>query len=75
MEIPKLIRFLLGSAGVIMTGFLLYCVWRLYAYFYLERKQSPPKVGPLPQAPPKKIYRAPRFLYDSGKHEFYVRQE
>ncbi|MCP5052036.1 MAG: hypothetical protein GY940_33010 [bacterium] len=75
MELPKLIRFILGSAGVIITGVLLYGLWRIYSYFYLERKEEPPQVNePVPQ-PPRESYNAPTFLYDSGTHEFYVQQK
>jgi len=74
MEFAKIIRFLVGSMGVLMIGYLLYQLWRLYAYFYLEVKEKAPpaKVAPMVS---KDTYKAPRFVYDAGKHEFFVRND
>lgn len=74
MEIPRLLRFFIGLSGVVITGFLLYCVWRIYDYLYGIKKPARRVVEPVP--PPKEDpYKAPNFFYDAGRNEFYVRQE
>jgi hypothetical protein len=71
MEIPKVLRFFIGLSGVMITGFLLYCIWRIYDYLYGERKPKPAPHEPPLEAP----YETPNYFYDSGRREFYVRQE
>lgn len=76
MGSPKLLRYIVGTIAVIVVGFLFYAMWRLYAYFYLERKikrEGTKRAEPPP--PPKETYRRPRVFYDKEKHEFYFRDE
>lgn len=74
MDLPRLVRTLIGLSAVGIVGILLYYLWRIYSYFYLhtEEKERPVKV----KAKPKKDrYKAPSFLYDPQSHEFYVQPE
>lgn len=74
MEIPRLFRFFIGLSGVFITGFLLYGVWRIYDYLYGKRKPER-QVMQSASLPKQSAYKAPKFFYDSGRHEFYVHHE
>ena len=73
MEITKIIRLVVGGAGILITTFLLYLVWRLYTYFYTDIE--PGQEMNQPAEPHKESYNAPRYVYNNLTHEFYVTGE
>lgn len=76
MDIPRIIRFLIGLVGAAITGTLLYSIWWLYGYFYLDRrKKTSSKLIELPEPPVEERYTPPNFVYDAQRGEFYVQQE
>ncbi len=79
MDIPRIVRLAIGLITLLVTGALLYMLWRVYAYFYLkwddkpEEKDEPIKIAP-PPAKPQKRYNRPKFMYNPETHEFFLDQ-
>ncbi len=79
MEIIKILRVILGLVTMLVILGGLYALFRLYSYFYFsksakEEQLEEPKVMEQPKVQ-KKRYNRPTFLYDSEKHEFYIKSE
>jgi hypothetical protein len=76
MDIPRIIRFLIGLVGAVVTGMLLYSVWWLYGYVHLGKRRKPsPQHVKQPEPPVEERYTPPNFFYDARSGEFYVQQE
>jgi len=74
MDLPRIVRTLIGLSAVGIVGVLLYYLWRIYSYFYLHREVEDHPVKAKPD-PVEKRYKAPSFFYDPQNHEFYVQSE
>lgn len=72
MELTKIIRFAFGITGIILVGVILFYLWKLYLYLYFNFQKKSKTVSGQSSPPEEKKYRAPNFVYDTDKHEFYV---
>lgn len=74
MDLPRLVRTLIGLSAVGIVGVLLYYLWRIYSYFYLhtETRERPVKEKPKPA---EDRYKTPNFFYDPQNREFFIQPE
>jgi len=74
MDLTRIIRFIFGIIGVAVTGVLLYYLWRIYSFVYLNKK-SPGSDIPEKKPSITDRYKAPTIFYDAKRHEFFMQRK